>query len=59
MALYMTNWRESIDFMESHLGLGYVALILAVMALLLHRAYRVHREAGQQLQLLQLSLIHI
>ena len=53
MALYMTNWRESVDFMESHLGLGYVALILAVMALLLHRAYRVHREAGRQLQLLQ------
>ena len=49
MALYMTNWRESLDFMEAHIGLGYVALILAVLAFLTYLAYRVHRAAGREL----------
>ena len=49
MALYLTNYRESIDFLESNVGIGYLALILAVIGFLLYRAYRLHCRFGEHL----------
>ena len=42
MALYLTNWRESIDFIESNVGTGPALLILAVFAAFLALAARVN-----------------
>ncbi len=49
MALYLTNWRESIDFLEANVGTGYVFLILAVIAVLMLLAYRTHYRFGQRI----------
>ena len=49
MALYLTNYRESIDFLESNVGIGYMALIVAVIGLLLYKAYRIHCRFGDRL----------
>lgn len=40
MALYLTNWRESIDFIESNVGTGPALVILACFAVFLVGAAR-------------------
>lgn len=40
MALYLTNWRESIDFIESNVGTGPALLIIACFAVFLVGAAR-------------------
>ena len=42
MALYLTNWRESIDFIESNVGTGPALLIIACFAVFLICAARVN-----------------
>lgn len=48
MALYLTNYRESIDFIQSNLGLLPTLLIFAGFALFLYGCYRCHREFGRR-----------
>ncbi len=48
MALYLTNYRESIDFLESNVGTGWMALILAVIGFLLYRAWLLHCRFGRR-----------
>ncbi len=42
MALYMTNWRESIDFLQATFGFFLIPLVCSI-AFLLSKAYNVHR----------------
>ncbi|SDP65492.1 phosphoethanolamine transferase [Selenomonas ruminantium] len=42
MALYLTNYRESIDFIQSNLGLLPTAAIVAGFALFIYACYRQH-----------------
>ena len=42
MALYLTNYNESIDFIQSNLGLLPTLLIIAGFALFIYLAYRAH-----------------
>lgn len=42
MAIYLTNWHESIDFVRSNVGDLQAILILAVTALVLYGFYRCH-----------------
>ena len=42
MALYLTNYNESIDFIQSNLGLIPTFLILSGFALFIYLAYRAH-----------------
>ena len=44
MSLYMTNWRESIDFLEANVG-GWLILVVGVIAFLCREAYLVHKRA--------------
>ena len=44
MSLYMTNWRESIDFLEANLGLG-LPVLFAVIVFLCRKAYLTHKNA--------------
>ena len=46
MALYLTNWRESIDFLQANVGYFWLAVIVAVICLLLNRAYVAHVRLG-------------
>ena len=41
MALYMTNWRESIDFLEANVGV-WLPLIFGIIGGLCYRAYLFH-----------------
>ena len=45
MALYMTNWHESIDWLQSTFGFSLL-IIIGVIAFLMWRAYNVHRRFG-------------
>ena len=42
MALYLTNYNESIDFIQSNLGLLPTLLIIAGFSLFIYLAYRAH-----------------
>ncbi|WP_026767609.1 phosphoethanolamine transferase [Selenomonas ruminantium] len=42
MALYLTNYNESIDFIQSNLGLFPTLLIIAGFSLFIYLAYRAH-----------------
>lgn len=48
MALYLTNYRESIDFIQSNIGLLPTLLILASFALFLCGCYHCHRKFGRR-----------
>lgn len=48
MALYLTNWRESIDFIQSNLGLVPTVIILAGFAAFLYACYRAHLEFARR-----------
>ena len=41
MSLYMTNWRESIDFIEANVGLWLIPLLGAI-SFLLYKAWKIH-----------------
>lgn len=47
MALYLTNWRESIDFLEANVGYFWLAIILTVAVWLMKRAYDTHVRLGE------------
>ncbi|MBR1398542.1 MAG: phosphoethanolamine transferase [Selenomonadaceae bacterium] len=44
MALYLTNWNESIDFIRGSIGDLNAVIILLVIAFLLKKAYNVHKK---------------
>ena len=46
MALYLTNWNESIDFIRGSIGDLNVIIILAIIVFLLKKAYNVHKKFG-------------
>ena len=43
MALYMTNWHESINFLQATFGF-YLIMIVAIIAFLMLKAYNVHKR---------------
>ena len=47
MALYLTNWRESIDFLEANVGYFWLAVIASFIIWLCCRAYRAHVRLGE------------
>ena len=49
MALYLTNWRESIDFLESNVGFGWLAAIGLIFALFLYLSWKAHYAFGRRL----------
>ena len=48
MALYLTNYRESIDFIQSNIGLLPTVLIVAGFFLFLYGCYRGHLAFGRR-----------
>lgn len=44
MALYLTNWKESINFLQANLGLPVILLIFAAIGFLLYKSYKVHKK---------------
>ncbi|WP_298594649.1 phosphoethanolamine transferase [uncultured Mitsuokella sp.] len=50
MALYLTNWRESIDFIESNVGTGRALLILAALAALWFLFARAHLAFSRRME---------
>ncbi len=43
MALYLTNWKESINFLQANLGVPVLLIIFAAIFFLLYRAYKLHK----------------
>lgn len=43
MALYLTNWKESLNFLQANLGLPVILIIFAAIGFLLYKAYGVHK----------------
>ena len=62
MALYMTNWRESIDFLQATFGFFLLPMVGAIV-FLMSKAYNVHRlflstfDGGWRQRLLALSVV--
>lgn len=50
MALYLTNWRESIDFIESNVGVVPACFIIAGLALFLYACWRGHMAFARRLE---------
>ena len=50
MAVYLTNYRESLDFIHSNIGVIPTILILASFTLFLFWAYRCHLRVAEQLE---------
>ena len=48
MALYLTNYRESVDFIQSNLGLLPTLLVFTGFALFLYACYRCHLDFGRR-----------
>lgn len=50
MALYLTNWRESVDFIESNVGVIPACIIIAGLALFLYACWRGHMAFARHLE---------
>ena len=50
MALYLTNWRESIDFIESNVGVVPTCIIIAGLALFLYACWCGHMAFARRLE---------
>ena len=50
MALYLTNWRESIDFIESNVGVVPAIVIIAGLLLFLYACWRGHMAFARRLE---------
>ena len=50
MALYLTNWHESIDFIQSNIGTLGTILIFAAIFFLLRLAYKSHKKICEEFQ---------
>lgn len=48
MALYLTNWRESIDFIESNIGILPTLLIIAGFFGFIYACYRAHLKFAKR-----------
>lgn len=51
MALYLTNWNESIDFVRGSIGDLNVIIIFCVVGFLMWKAYKVHEKFCDELEL--------
>ena len=49
MALYLTNWKESLDFIQSNIGTFGTAIILAVIIFLLAKVYKSHKKFAEKI----------
>lgn len=49
MALYMTNWKESLDFIQSNFGILPAVLIFAVIFFLLAKVYKAHKNFAEKI----------
>ena len=49
MALYMTNWKESLDYIQSNFGILPAVLILAVIIFLLIKIYKAHKNFAEKI----------
>ena len=58
MSLYLTNWNESIDFVRGSIGDLNVIIIFSVIAILLKKAYNVHKNFGKHIIEVGLSNLH-
>ena len=58
MSLYLTNWNESIDFVRGSIGDLNVIIIFSVIAILLKKAYNVHKNFGEHIIEIELSNLH-
>ena len=50
MALYLTNWRESIDFIESNVGVVPACIIIAGLGLFLYACRRGHMAFARRFE---------
>lgn len=57
MALYLTNWRESIDFIQSNLGIFPTILIFSAIFFLLRLAYKSHKKFCEETALKNFSAL--
>lgn len=57
MALYLTNWRESIDFIQSNIGMLGTILIFAGIFFLLRLAYKSHKKFCEETTLKNFSAL--
>lgn len=57
MALYLTNWRESIDFIQSNIGTLGTILIFAGIFFLLRLAYKSHKKFCEETKLKNFSAL--
>jgi len=48
MALYLTNWKESLDFLQSTLGILPITIISAVIIFLLILNYKSHKKFAEK-----------
>ena len=51
MAIYLTNWHESIEFIRAMIGLPTAALILLMIGFFLRLSYKSHVNFGRRLEL--------
>ena len=49
MALYLTNWKESLDFIQSNIGIIGTAIIFAVIIFLLVKVYQSHKKFAEKI----------
>ena len=49
MALYLTNWKESINFLQANLGVPVLLIIFAAIFFLLFKAYKVHKIFAEKI----------
>ena len=49
MALYLTNWKESINFLQANLGVPVLLIIFAAIGFLLFKAYKVHKIFAEKI----------
>ena len=50
MSLYLTNWKESLNFIHSNLGIFPTILIFAAIFFLLRLAYKSHKKFCEEFQ---------
>lgn len=49
MSLYLTNWKESLDFIQSNIGILPTILIFSIMFFLLAKVYKTHKNFAEKI----------
>ena len=50
MALYLTNWKESIDFLRGNVGDINLIIIFVVTGFLLKKSYEIHKKFAEEIK---------